>query len=97
MEDKIKEIERVAMNIVYQLDDDSKLSVEYRQANNDRRIDFVAIILGEALTSYKKKLLEGLPKRKHKGNRKYRTLLTEEEYGFNACLEQVKQLINNPK
>ena len=46
----IEEIERVAMNIVYQLDDDSDLSVEFRQANNDRRIDFVAMLIGALIS-----------------------------------------------
>jgi hypothetical protein len=40
-----EKLERIAMNIVYQLDDDSGLSVEFRQANNDKRIDFVKSLL----------------------------------------------------
>lgn len=40
-----KDIEGVAMNIVYQLDDDANLSVGFRQANNDKRIDFVENLL----------------------------------------------------
>ena len=46
-------IEKVAMNIVYQLDDDAKLSVEFRQANNDKRIDFVKGLIQSSLTQQK--------------------------------------------
>lgn len=55
-----EEIERIAMNIVYQLDDDSGVPVEFRQANNDKRINFVkgllrevAIIVGEYFVGQK--------------------------------------------
>lgn len=41
-------IEKIAMNIVFQLDDDSGASVEFRQANNDKRINFVMGLLSEA-------------------------------------------------
>ena len=47
--DKNKEIERVAMNIVYQLDDDSGLSLDFRQANNDKRINFVIKLISELI------------------------------------------------
>ena len=46
-------IEKIAMNIVYQLDDDAKLSVEFRQANNDKRIDFVKGLIQSSLTQQK--------------------------------------------
>lgn len=51
-------IERKAMNIVYQLDDDSGLSIEFRQANNDKRIDFVEQILNELLSLQHQKDIE---------------------------------------
>lgn len=53
-------IEHTAMNIVYQLDDDSGASVEFRQANNDKRIDFVARLITSLLASQKKELVEKL-------------------------------------
>jgi len=46
-------IEKIAMNIVYQLDDDAKLSVEFRQANNDKRIDFVKGLIQSSITQQK--------------------------------------------
>lgn len=66
-------VERVAMNIVYQLDDDSGASVEFRQANNDKRIDFVSKLILELLEgefeSLVKELEEKLVKlRKASGN-----------------------------
>lgn len=42
--------ERAAMNIVYQLSDDMKLSVAFRQENNDKWIDFVKGIIHTLLT-----------------------------------------------
>ena len=57
--DKWEEVENIARNIVFQLDDDSGLSVEFRQANNDRRIDFVK----ELLTSKKKTCIEKFDKK----------------------------------
>jgi len=51
-------LEKLAMNIVYQLDDDAKLSVDFRQANNDRRIDFVIKLLTQAKLSATKQAVE---------------------------------------
>lgn len=45
-----EEVEHLAMNIVYQLDDDSGLSVDFRQANNDRRIDFVKGLIKDLIS-----------------------------------------------
>lgn len=52
-------IEKIAMNIVYQLDDDAKLSVEFRQANNDKRIDFVKGLIQSSLTQQKEAIEKG--------------------------------------
>ena len=41
--------EQLAMNIVFQLDDDADLDVDFRQANNDKRIDFVKGLIQNAI------------------------------------------------
>ena len=38
--DKVQEIERVAMNIVYQIGDELGIKTEVRQTTNDEFIDF---------------------------------------------------------
>ena len=58
----MRDIEKIAMNIVYQLDDDSGLSVEFRQANNDKRIDFVKELIQSAIAQERKSIIELIEK-----------------------------------
>ena len=46
------------MNIVYQLDDDANLPVEFRQANNDKRIDFVIKLIKQALQEQEERIIK---------------------------------------
>ena len=60
-----EKIERMAMNLVYQLDDDAGLSVEFRQANNDKRIDFVKKVISAlpvlGITEERERINDELP------------------------------------
>jgi len=53
-----EDIEHVAMNIVYQLDDDSGATLEFRQANNDKRIDFVMKLIATLLSRQLEEVIE---------------------------------------
>jgi len=46
------------MNIVYQLDDDSGATLEFRQANNDKRIDFVMKLIATLLSRQLEEVIE---------------------------------------
>lgn len=92
-------LEKLAMNIVYQLDDDANLSVEFRQENNDKRITFVAKLIKEKLDTYAMEFLkECLPK--YRNIRDYsdgRELIKSMDYdrGINDCIYATLEKANN--
>ncbi len=88
-------LEKLAMNIVYQLDDDANLSVEFRQKNNDKRITFVTKLIKEKLDTYAMEFLkERLPEKREVEKIVFAEELQrpEREYykdiGFNTCIDQ---------
>lgn len=49
----------------------------------------------ETLDLYKQKILEALPKEKQSWKTEKNFVYDEEEEGFNSCLSEVKQIIEN--
>lgn len=98
-----KEVEHIAMNIVYQLDDDSGASVEFRQANNDKRIEFVKKLIYKALTSYTEGMVKSLEGMKKDITDKTNDLKANPSdwnitrTGWNAALTQAINLFKKPK
>jgi hypothetical protein len=98
-------IEKIAMNIVYQLDDDAKLSVEFRQANNDKRIDFVKGLIQSSLTQQKEAINKEWRERIEKAGKRLEIYCSDDTsrsvinmHGYNDGIKEiVKELIKISK
>lgn len=82
-------IEKIAMNIVYQLDDDANLPVEFRQANNDKRIDFVIKLIKQALQEQEERTRE----EEYQRRKRVRSKTAEANYveGYNKARIETKE------
>ena len=82
-------IEKIAMNIVYQLDDDANLPVEFRQANNDKRIDFVIKLIKQALQEQEERIIE----EEYQRRKRVRSKTAEANYvaGYNEAKQEMKE------
>lgn len=88
-----RNIESVAMNIVYQLDDDSGASVEFRQTNNDKRIDFVMQLICKTLRTELESLLQEIGYITAKPIGAGRPL-TKENQAYNLALSTMREVIS---
>lgn len=88
-----RNIESVAMNIFYQLDDDSGASVDFRQANNDKRIDFVMQLICKTLRTELESLLQEIGYITAKPIGAGRPL-TKENQAYNLALSTMREVIS---
>ncbi len=93
------------MNIVYQLDDDANLSVKFRQANNDKRIDFVRKLISSTLQADRESLVKAVEGLRTKGIEKVPEVMEKDKLynlmnenmtiGYNLGVSDSINLIKN--
>ncbi len=88
-EDKIFDVEHLAMNIVYQLGDALEVPVEIRQRTNDSNIDFVMKLISRILKQEKEKSYQ--EKRQDIMNWVYeKGLEFGEDFGYRKARQELK-------